>query len=348
MALPGNGTIPAVYAERVRLAKRTGMAMMRLVEEQLLPRDIVTDKALLNGLTADMALGCSTNTVLHLPAIAHEAGLRIDLRTVNDASDRVPHIVKLNPAGHHYLVDLHEAGGLQAVLKTLDGMGLVETAARTVSGTVAENIRDARVLDDDVIRTRETAYSPTGGLAVLWGNLAEEGAVVKKGAVLPEMMEHTGPARCFDSEEDCCAALAAGEVVAGDIVVIRYEGPKGGPGMREMLTPTSMLAGMGLDRSCALITDGRFSGVSRGASIGHVSPEAAAGGLLAYVRTGDRIRINIPEHTLTLLVDEEQIARRKAESTPRPPRQVTGYLRRYRSLVTSASRGAILDDSALE
>lgn len=348
MALPGNGTIPAVMAERVRLAKHTGMKIMELVERGLRPLDVITDKAVSNALTLDMAMGCSTNTILHLPAIAHEAGLSLDLRQVNEMSDRVPHIVKINPAGEHFMVDLNEAGGLPAVMKVLDGMGLIHKDVLTVTGgPLGENIAAAAVKDANVIRSRETAYSPTGGLAVLWGNLAPDGAVVKKGAVLPEMMVHRGPAKCYDSEEECCAALAAGKVSAGDVVIVRYEGPKGGPGMREMLSPTAALAGMGLDSTCALITDGRFSGVSRGASIGHVSPEAAAGGLLAYVMDGDEISIDIPAHSVELLVPEEELDRRRAEMPLKAPRPLKGYLRRYRALVSSASRGAILDDSGI-
>lgn len=347
MALPGNGTIPAVESRRILLAKHTGMKIMELVDRNITPREIVTERSIHNGLIADMALGCSTNTMLHLPAIAHEAGLEFDLKRVNDISDRVPHLVKLNPAGKHCLVDLDDAGGLGAVMKRLDQLGLIDPSARTVEGSWKERIAAARILDEDVIRDREHAYSQTGGLAVLFGNLAPDGAVVKKGAVLPEMMVHTGSARCFDSEEACCQGLYAGEISPGDVVVIRYEGPKGGPGMREMLSPTAALAGLGLDTSCALVTDGRFSGVSRGASIGHVSPEAAAGGLLAYVRDGDPISIDIPGHKIELLVPEEEIAARRAARLPRPPRQVSGYLKRYRAMVTSASQGAILDESVL-
>ena len=343
MGLPGNGTIPAVESQRLILAKHAGMRVMDLVRDDIRPRDIITEKAIKNGLAADMALGCSTNTMLHLPAICHEAGIPFDLRGVNAISDAVPHLVKLNPAGVHCLVDLNNAGGLSAVMKRLDSMGLIDTTAKTVDGTWAERIARAKIKDEDVIRDREHAYSQTGGLAILYGNLAPDGAVVKKGAVLPEMLVHTGPAKCFDSEEDCCAGLYAGKVVSGDVVVVRYEGPKGGPGMREMLTPTGAIAGMGLDSTCALITDGRFSGVSRGASIGHISPEAAAGGLLAYVKDGDLISINIPEHKLELLVDEEEIAHRMAETVPQPPKQVSGYLKRYRAMVSSANLGAILD-----
>ena len=345
IALPGNGTIPAVYAERIRLAKHTGMRAVELVKENIHAQDILTPSAFENGLVADMAMGCSTNTLLHLPAIAHEGGMRIDLRHVNEISERVPHIVKMNPAGSHFLVDLYEAGGLQAVLRRLNEMGLLHADAMTVNGkTVAENATMAQIRNPEVIRSRDTAYSQTGGLAVLWGNLCPDGAVVKKGAVLPEMMVHTGPAKCFDSEEACIAGLSANEVKEGDVVVIRYEGPKGGPGMREMLSPTAALAGRGLDRTCALITDGRFSGVSRGGSIGHISPEAAAGGLLAYVLDGDPIRIDIKNHRLELLVPEEEIQRRKEEISIKEPKAVAGYLRRYRALVTSASQGAILDD----
>ena len=345
LGLPGNGTIPAVESQRILLAKHAGMKIMVLVREDVRPRDIVTEKSIKNGLAADMALGCSTNTMLHLPAIAHEAGLEFDLRGVNAVSDAVPHLVKLNPAGVHCLVDLNNAGGLSAVMKRLDSMGLIDPTARTVDGTWADRIAKAEIMDENVIRDREHAYSQTGGLAVLYGNLAPDGAVVKKGAVLPEMLVHTGPAKCFDSEEACCEGLYAGKVVAGDVVVVRYEGPKGGPGMREMLSPTATLAGMGLDSTCALVTDGRFSGVSRGASIGHVSPEAAAGGLMAYVQDGDLIAIDIPGHKIDLLVSEEEIAARKARTVPRSPKQVSGYLKRYRAMVTSANRGAILDDS---
>ena len=347
LALAGNGTVPAVDSHRIRLAKRTGMWIMELVKRDLRPRSIVTDKAIKNALVCDMALGCSTNTMLHLPAIAHEAGLRFQLDRVNEISDSVPHIVKLNPAGQHFLVDLNNAGGLSAVMKRLDGMGLICADALTVDGEWSDRINAARIADDNVIRTRETAYSPTGGLAVLYGNLAPDGAVVKKGAVLPEMLVHTGPAECFDSEEECCAGLYGGAVKPGDVVIVRYEGPRGGPGMREMLSPTAALAGMGLDSSCALITDGRFSGVSRGASIGHVSPEAASGGLLAYVEDGDMISIDIPAHRIELLVGEDELKRRREHTGSKKLRPVSGYLKRYRALVSSADRGAILDDTAL-
>ena len=344
MALPGNGTIPAVESQRILLAKHAGMKILDLIRDGICPRDIVTEAAIRNGLAADMALGCSTNTMLHLPAIAHEAGLGFDLRGVNAVSDRVPHLVKLNPAGQHCLVDLNNAGGLSAVMKRLHELDLIDVTAKTVDGTWADRIRKAVIRDTDVIRDKAHAYSQTGGLAVLYGNLAPDGAVVKRGAVLPEMLVHTGPAKCFDSEELCCQGLYAGKVAAGDVVVVRYEGPKGGPGMREMLSPTAALAGMGLDSTCALVTDGRFSGVSRGASIGHVSPEAAAGGLMAYIRDGDLISIDIPNHRIELLVDEDELARRKADMVPQPPKVVTGYLKRYRAMVTSANFGAILRD----
>ncbi len=343
MALPGNGTIPAVHAERIRLAKHTGMKIMELVEKNICPRDIVTEKSVENGLVCDMAMGCSTNTVLHIPAIANEAGIKVNLKDINEMSDRIPHIVKINPAGVHFIEDLNEAGGLSAVLKRLDSMSLINTDVLTATGhTIAENIKDAEVMDEDVIRTRENAYSPTGGLAVLWGNICPDGAVVKKAAVLPEMLVHEGPAKCFNSEEECIAGLAAGKVVPGDVVVIRYEGPKGGPGMREMLSPTATLAGMGLDKTCALVTDGRFSGVSRGASIGHVSPEAASGGALKLVQDGDIISIDIPNHSLNLKISDEEMAKREAEFVPVELNKVSNYLERYRRLVSSASDGAIM------
>lgn len=347
MAMPGNGTIPAVDSHRIRFAKQSGMKIVELVEKNICPRDIITQASINNALNCDMALGCSTNTLLHLPAIAHEAGLKFDLRGVNAISDSVPHLVKLNPAGVHFLVDLNNAGGLSAVMKRLDSMGLIDTSAKTVEGDVKGRVEKAVIRDENVIRTRENAYSPTGGLAVLYGNLAEDGAVVKKGAVLPEMLVHQGPAVCFNTEEECCEALYAGKVKPGDIVVVRYEGPKGGPGMREMLSPTAALAGLGLDSTCALVTDGRFSGVSRGASIGHISPEAASGGLLAYVHDGDIISIDIPAHKLELLVSDEEIAKRKQNDEMPKKKQLTGYLRRYQAMVTSANMGAILDDGTL-
>lgn len=345
LGLPGNGTIPAVNAARIRLAKEAGMKVMELLEKNIRPRDIVTSDSLHNALTADMALGCSTNTVLHLPAIAHSAGIKIDLKDINKISKATPHLVRLSPAGPDTLMDLWQAGGLPAVLKLLDEYGLLNTNCMTVTAeTVAENIKDAYVEDPNVIRSRENAYSPDGGLAILWGNLAPDGAVVKKGAVLPEMMVHKGPAKVYNSEEDCMAAIMGGKVVSGDVVVVRYEGPKGGPGMREMLTPTSAIAGMGLDSSVALITDGRFSGASRGASIGHISPEAAAGGLIGIVEEGDIISIDIPNNKLELLVDEKTIAERKAKFVPLEKPVPKGYLKRYRKMVTSANTGAIFEE----
>jgi len=345
LGLPGNGTIPAVNAARIRLAKEAGMKVMELLEENIRPRDIVTADSLHNALTADMALGCSTNTVLHLPAIAHAAGIKINLEDINSISRTVPHLVKLSPAGPDCLVDLWQAGGLSALLKELDEYGLLNASCMTVTGkTVAENIKDAQVIDASVIRSRDNAYSPDGGLAILWGNLAPDGAVVKKGAVLPEMMVHSGPAKVYNSEEECVEAIMSGKVVAGDVVVVRYEGPKGGPGMREMLTPTSVIAGMGLDSSVALITDGRFSGASRGASIGHISPEAAAGGLIGLVEDGDTISIDIPNNRLELLVNDQTIAARRANFVPKEKPVPNGYLKRYRDMVTSANTGAVLKD----
>lgn len=345
LGLPGNGTIPAVNAARIRLAKEAGMKIMELLAKNIRPRDIVTDDSLHNALSADMALGCSTNTVLHLPAIAHAAGIKIKLEDINEISKATPHLVKLSPAGPDCLFDLWQAGGLPALLKKLDEYGLIRTNCMTVTGkTVAENIKDARVKDPAVIRSCENAYSPDGGLAILWGNLAPDGAVVKKGAVLPEMMVHSGPARVYNSEEECMESIMSGKVAAGDVIVVRYEGPKGGPGMREMLTPTSAIAGMGLDSSVALITDGRFSGASRGASIGHISPEAAAGGLIGIIEEGDIISIDIPNNKLELLVDEETIAARKAKFVPLDKPVPDGYLKRYRKMVTSANTGAIFED----
>jgi dihydroxy-acid dehydratase len=345
LGLPGNGTIPAVNAARIRLAKQAGMKVMEMLEKNIRPRDIVTADSLHNALTADMALGCSSNTVLHLPAIAHEAGLKIDLKDINEISKATPHLVKLAPAGPNAMSDLWQAGGVQAVLKELEKMGLLKTDCITVTGgTVAENLKGVTVKDREIIRTKETAYSQDGGLAILWGNLAPDGAVVKKGAVLPEMMVHKGPAKVYNSEEDCMAAIMGGKVKAGDVVVVRYEGPKGGPGMREMLSPTSSIAGMGLDSSVALITDGRFSGASRGASIGHISPEAAAGGLIGIVEDGDIISIDIPNNKLELLVDEKTIAERKAKFVPFEKPVPNGYLKRYRKMVTSANTGAVFEE----
>jgi dihydroxy-acid dehydratase len=345
LGLPGHGTIPAVNAARIRLAKEAGIKIMELLDKNICPRDIVTADSLHNALTADMALGCSTNTVLHLPAIAHAAGIKIDLTEINDISRATPHLVKLSPAGADCLVDLWQAGGIPAVLKELDEYGLLRSNCMTVTGkTVAENIKYAQVEDSQVIRTREKAYSQDGGLAILWGNIAPDGAVVKKGAVLPEMMVHSGPARVYNSEEECMTAIMSGKIVAGDVIVVRYEGPKGGPGMREMLTPTSAIAGMGLDSSVALITDGRFSGASRGASIGHISPEAAAGGLIGIIEEGDIISIDIPKNKLELLVDEKIIATRKEKFVPLVKPVQAGYLKRYRKMVTSANTGAIFEE----
>ena len=342
LGLPGNGTIPAVHAERIRLAKEAGMKVMELLDKNIRPRDIVNADSLHNALTADMALGCSTNTVLHLPAIAHEAGIKINLKDINDISKATPHIVKLSPAGEDCLVDLWYAGEIPAVLKELNEYGLINKGSMTVTGsTVGDNIKNAYVKDGNVIRSRENAYSKDGGLAILWGNIAPDGAVVKKGAVLPEMLVHRGPAKVYNSEEDCMAAIMGGKVVSGDVVVVRYEGPKGGPGMREMLNPTSAIAGMGLDSSVALITDGRFSGASRGASIGHISPEAAAGGLIGIIEDGDIISIDIPNNKLELMVDEQVIADRKSKFVPYEKPVPNGYLNRYRKLVTSANTGGI-------
>ena len=345
LGLPGNGTVPAVHAGRIRLAKEAGMKVMELLEKDIRPRDIVTPDSLHNALTADMALGCSTNTVLHLPAIAHEAGLKIDLKEINNISKATPHLVKLSPAGEDCLVDLWQAGGIPAVLKELDNHGLLKADCMTVTAkTQGENIKDAYIKDKSVIRSFEDPYSKDGGLAILWGNIAPDGAVVKKGAVLEEMMVHKGPAKVYNSEEECMAAIMGGKVVPGDVVVVRYEGPKGGPGMREMLTPTSAIAGMGLDSSVALITDGRFSGASRGASIGHISPEAAAGGLIGIIEDGDIISIDIPNNKLELLVDEKVIAERRSKFVPLEKPVPNGYLKRYRKMVTSANTGGVFED----
>ena len=345
LGLPGNGTIPAVHAARIRLAKEAGMKVMELLDKNIRPRDIVTADSLHNALTADMALGCSTNTVLHLPAIAHEAGIKINLKDINDISKSTPHLVKLSPAGEDCLVDLWQAGGVSAVLKELDEYGLINTDCMTVTAnTVGDNIKNAYVKDTDVIRSLGNAYSKDGGLAILWGNIAPDGAVVKKGAVLPEMLVHSGPAKVYNSEEECMGAIMSGKVVSGDVVVVRYEGPKGGPGMREMLTPTSAIAGMGLDSSVALITDGRFSGASRGASIGHISPEAAAGGLIGIIEDGDIISIDIPNNKLELMVNEQIIEDRKSKFVPYEKPVQNGYLNRYRKMVTSANTGGIFKD----
>lgn len=344
MGLKGNGTIPAVYSERIRLAKHAGMKVMELWEKDIRPRDIMTEKAILNALTVDMALGCSTNSMLHLPAIAHEIGMDFNITFANEISAKTPNLCHLAPAGHTYMEDLNEAGGVYAVMNELNKKNLLYTECMTVTGkTVGENIEGCVNKDPDVIRPIENPYSETGGLAVLTGNLAPHGGVVKRSAVVEEMMVHEGPARVFDCEEDAIAAIKGGKIVAGDVVVIRYEGPKGGPGMREMLNPTSAIAGMGLGSSVALITDGRFSGASRGASIGHVSPEAAVGGPIALVEEGDIIKINIPENKIELAVSDELLAKRKAEWKPRKPKVTTGYLARYAALVTSGNRGAVLE-----
>ena len=343
MGLRGNGTIPAVYSERIRLAKPAGMQVMEMYRQNIRPRDIMTEDAILNALTVDMALGCSTNSMLHLPAIAHEIGMDFDITFANEISAKTPNLCHLAPAGPTYMEDLNEAGGVYAVMNELNKLGLLYTDCMTVTGkTVGENIKGCVNLNPEVIRPVENPYSKTGGLAVLTGNLAPDGSVVKRSAVVPEMMVHEGPARVFECEEDACEAILSGKIKEGDVVVIRYEGPKGGPGMREMLNPTSEIAGMGLGSTVALITDGRFSGASRGASIGHVSPEAAVGGPIALVEEGDIIKINIPENRLELAVSDEELARRKAGWTPREPKVKTGYLARYASMVTSGNRGAIL------
>ena len=344
MGLGGNGTIPAVYSERIKLAKHAGMAVMNLLEKNIRPRDIMTKDAILNALTVDMALGCSTNSMLHLPAIAHEIGFDFDISYANEISEKTPNLCHLAPAGPTYMEDLNEAGGVYAVMKELADIGLLHTDCMTVTGQpVSENIKNAVNRNAEVIRTVDHPYSSTGGLAVLKGNLAPDGSVVKRSAVVEEMMVHEGPARVFECEEDAIAAIKGGKIVAGDVVVIRYEGPKGGPGMREMLNPTSAIAGMGLGSSVALITDGRFSGASRGASIGHVSPDAAVGGPIALVEEGDIISIDIPNMKLNVKVSEEEMAARKEKWQPREPEITSGYLARYREMVTSGNRGAILE-----
>ena len=345
MGLRGNGTIPAVYSERIRLAKHAGMQVMELLRKNIRPRDIMTEKAFMNALTMDMALGCSTNSMLHLPAIAHEAGVELSVELANEVSSRTPNLCHLAPAGSTYMEDLNEAGGIYAVMKELTKKDLLHLDCITVTGkTVGENIESAENLNPEVIRPVENPYSQTGGLAALKGNLAPGYGIVKQSAVVPEMMVHEGPARVFDCEEDAIEAILGGRIKEGDVVVIRYEGPKGGPGMREMLNPTSAIAGMGLGSTVALITDGRFSGASRGASIGHVSPEAAMGGPIALVEEGDRIEINIPEHRLNLKVSDEVLEERRKNWKPREPKVTSGYLARYASLVTSADRGAVLEN----
>ncbi len=344
MGLKGNGTIPAVYSERIRLAKHAGMKIMELLERDIKPRDIMTEKAFMNALTVDMALGCSTNTMLHLPAIAHEVGFELNIDIANEVSSRTPNLCHLAPAGHTYMEDLNEAGGVYAVMNELNKKELLYTDLITVTGkTVGENIAGCKNLDPEVIRPIENPYSETGGIAVLKGNLAPDSGVVKRSAVAPEMLKHSGPARVFDCEEDAQIAIKGGQIKAGDVVVIRYEGPKGGPGMREMLSPTSAIMGMGLGSSVALITDGRFSGASRGACVGHVSPEAAVGGNIALVEEGDIIDIDINANTLNFRISEEELEARRAKWQPREPKITTGYLSRYVEMVTSGNRGAILE-----
>lgn len=343
MALKGNGTIPAVYSRRLELAKHAGMQIMDLIEKDIRPRDIMTEAAFKNAITADMALGCSTNSMLHLPAIAHECGIDIDLDEVNCISEKTPNVCHLAPAGPTYMEDLDQAGGVYAVLKELEDAGLIDTSVMTVTGkTLHENIADAINLDETIIRPIDNPFTATGGLAVLKGNIAPQGCVVKRSAVAPEMLRHTGPAIVFDSEEEAIAGIFGGKVKPGDVVVIRYEGPAGGPGMREMLSPTSAIAGMGLDKEVALITDGRFSGATRGAAIGHITPEAVKGGLIAYVKDGDMISINIPDYSIELLVDDEELAKRKAEMPIKEKKDVKGYLKRYSRLVSGADKGAVL------
>ncbi len=343
MGLRGNGTIPAVYSERIRLAKHAGMAIMNLVEKNIKPRDIMNEDAFHNAMSVDMALGCSTNSMLHLPAIAHEAGVHLDLEIANEISKVTPNLCHLAPAGTTFMEDLNDAGGVYAVMNELDSLGILRTDGITCTGkTIKENIAGCENLNPEIIRPVDNPYSKVGGIAVLKGNVAPDSCVVKAAAVAPEMMQHKGPARVFDCEDDAIAAIRAGKIVKGDVVVIRYEGPKGGPGMREMLSPTSEIAGMGLDKDVALITDGRFSGATRGASIGHVSPEAALGGPIALIEEGDMIDIDIAKHTINMLVDEKTLEERKAKWQPREPRITTGYLKRYAALVTSANTGAVL------
>ena len=344
MGLPGNGTIPAVYSERLKLAKHAGMAVMDMYRKNIRPRDIITKEAIINALTVDMALGCSTNSMLHIPAIAHEIGFDFDISYANEISAKTPNLCHLAPAGPTYMEDLNEAGGVYAVMNELKSAGLLNEDCMTVTGkTIGEAVDGVANKNPEVIRTLDNPYSKTGGLAVLKGNLAPDGSVVKRSAVVPEMMVHEGPARVFDCEEDAIAAIKGGKIISGDVVVIRYEGPKGGPGMREMLNPTSAIAGMGLGSSVALITDGRFSGASRGASIGHVSPDAAVGGPIALVEEGDIIKIDINNTTITLDVPDDVLAQRKAAWKPRTPKVTTGYLARYAAMVTSGNRGAILE-----
>ncbi len=344
MGLRGNGTVPAAYSARIQLAKNAGMAVMELVKRDIRPLDIMTEKAIRNAITMDMALGCSTNSMLHLPAIANECGVKFDLDTVNEISEKTPNLCHLAPAGPTYMEDLNEAGGVYAVISEIAKLGLIDTSVMTVTGkTLGENIAEAENLNPDVIRTVDNPYSRTGGIAVLKGNLAPDGCVVKRSAVAHEMLVHEGPAKVYESEEEAISAIYAGEIVKGDVVVIRYEGPAGGPGMREMLSPTSAIAGMGLDKDVALITDGRFSGATRGASIGHVSPEAVSGGPIAYVKNGDIISINIPEYKIELKVSDEELSRRKAEMPIKKKTDIKGYLKRYSQMVSSADKGAIIN-----
>ncbi len=344
MGLQGNGTIPAVYSDRIKLAKHAGMKVMELLEKDIRPRDILTEKAFMNALTVDMALGCSTNTMLHLPAIAKEAGVKLNLDIANEISKKTPNLCHLAPAGHTYMEDLNEAGGVYAVMNELTKVGLLDTDLITATGkTVGENIKGCEIKDTDIIRPVTNPYSKTGGIAVLKGNLAPDGSVVKRSADAEEMMHHKGAAKVFDCEEDALSAIYDGKINPGEVVVIRYEGPKGGPGMREMLNPTSAIMGSGLGNCVALITDGRFSGATRGAAIGHVSPEAAVGGPIALVKEGDMIEIDIPANTINLLVSDEELAKRKAEWKPRQPKITTGYLARYAKLVTSGAQGAVLE-----
>lgn len=345
MGLKGNGTIPAVYSQRIELAKHAGMQIMDLVRRDIKPRDIMTPAAIRNALIADMAIGCSTNSMLHLPAIANELGIEFNLDMANEVSEKTPNLCHLAPAGHTYMEDLNAAGGVYAVLKELEKLQIIDTSVMTCTGkTLKENLEGIVNRDETVVRTAETAFSKTGGIAVLRGNLAPDGCVVKRSAVAPEMLVHKGPAKVFDSEEECIAAIYGGKIVSGDVVVIRYEGPAGGPGMREMLSPTSAIAGMGLDKEVALITDGRFSGATRGASIGHVSPEAVRGGLIAYVEDGDIISINIPEYKIELLVSDEELAKRKETTVIKEKTDIKGYLRRYAKMAKSADKGAIINE----
>jgi len=344
MGLRGNGTIPGAYSARLQLAKHAGMQVMELVEKNIRPRDIMTESAIRNAITMDMALGCSTNSMLHLPAIANECDVEFNLDMVNEISEKTPNLCHLAPAGPTYMEDLNEAGGVYAVMTEIAKLGLLDTSCMTVTGkTLGENIAEARNLDTDVIRPVENPFTKTGGIAVLRGNLAPDGCVVKRSAVAPEMLVHEGPAKVYESEEEAIAAIYAGKIVKGDVVVIRYEGPAGGPGMREMLSPTSAIAGMGLDKDVALITDGRFSGATRGASIGHCSPEAVSGGPIAYVKDGDIISINIPEYKIELKVSDEELAKRRAEMPIKKKENISGYLKRYAATVSSADKGAIIN-----